>query len=185
MALRVLFVGRLAPERDIGLWLNVARRCIRADTTVAFRIVGDGVDAALVRAALDDPAFSGRLDWRGALVPEQVAAHYRSADVLLHTSRFEGFGRVFVEAGRAGLPVVATNTTGARAVIRDGETGFVRPHNPAVLAECLDQLAADADLRRRLGDAAERHVPAAFDPDRLAKGYTDFLLTVARMGRAG
>jgi glycosyltransferase involved in cell wall biosynthesis len=93
---------------------------------------------------------------------EDVAPLLAAMDVLVSASQTESFGLAMVEALASSLPVVATNTEGALEIIKDGETGFLVPvGQSAQLAESVNRLLGDADLRRRLGqlayqDASER-----------------------------
>jgi glycosyltransferase involved in cell wall biosynthesis len=92
---------------------------------------------------------------------------YASADVFLYPSIYEGFGRVMVEAGASGLPVVATATAGAADILRDGETGLLAPvEDASALAQRAGELLADPARRARMGNAAREWIRAQFDPDR-------------------
>lgn len=140
---------------------------------VAFRciVVGDG-DAAYVarlRESADAGGIAHSVTWRG-YVPN-VRAVYPEFDVCVVPSRFEEpFGMVAVEAGLAGVPVIATRRGGLPEVVDDGVTGFlVAPENPPELAERLLQLAADGALRERLGAAARARVRARFTADRMVR----------------
>jgi glycosyltransferase involved in cell wall biosynthesis len=81
--------------------------------------------------------------------------HYRAHDLLVVASTYEGFGMVIVEAMSQRLPVVSTPVGCAPALIRDGETGLlVRARAPEDLTAAMRRLLDDAELRRRLADAA-------------------------------
>jgi glycosyltransferase involved in cell wall biosynthesis len=78
------------------------------------------------------------------------------ADVFALTSRYEGFGNVLVEAMACGVPVVATDSSGTRDIVRDGVDGLlVSDHGAAAVASALERVLADQALRRRLAAAAE------------------------------
>lgn len=75
----------------------------------------------------------------------------------------EGLGRVALEAGAVGCPVVATPMGGLREVIEDGVTGlFVPPRDPGAIAEAIRRLLDDPNLARRLSLAARRRVEERF-----------------------
>jgi glycosyltransferase involved in cell wall biosynthesis len=63
----------------------------------------------------------------GALQPHEVASQYRSADVFIHPSANEGLGLVLLEAMACGLPVIATDRSGAEDCVTNGKDGFVIP----------------------------------------------------------
>ena len=75
--------------------------------------------------------------------------------MLVHPADNESFGRVVVEAMAAGLPVVGVRGGGVGEIVSNGETGLLStPDDPSALAENIDRLIADADLRARLGTRA-------------------------------
>jgi glycosyltransferase involved in cell wall biosynthesis len=99
---------------------------------------------------------------------------YADADVFVLPTRFEPFGIVFVEALAAGLPVIATSISAIPEIVADGEAGLLIPKDDAAaLAERLEALLTNAELRRRLGENGPQRVAALFDgaknADRLAK----------------
>jgi glycosyltransferase involved in cell wall biosynthesis len=111
------------------------------------------------------------LVWTGELAPSELARVYGVADIFLYASIYEGFGRVLVEAGAAGLPVVATATAGARDIVEEGRTGFLTPTEDAsALARHACALLADPALRRKMGTAAHKIIPEKFPPEKLFDG---------------
>jgi len=108
------------------------------------------------------------LVWTGELTGAELAGLYGAADVFLHPSIYEGFGRVLVEAGAAGLPVVATATAGAKDIIIEGETGLLVPiEDAAALARRACELLSAPERRLRMGAAARKIIPARFDSNKL------------------
>jgi glycosyltransferase involved in cell wall biosynthesis len=84
---------------------------------------------------------------------------YRSHDVLVVSSVFEGFGMVLLEAMSQGLPPVSTPVGCAPQVVRDGETGILVPARDSVAqADAVVSLLDDSERRRRIGAAAREAV---------------------------
>ena len=93
-----------------------------------------------------------------------IAQLLNDCDILVHTSRQEPLGRVLLEAGASGLPVVATNVGGIREIFPvDSMASMIAPDDPAALEAELVRLADNPGLRQRLGLAARRQVAEAFD----------------------
>jgi glycosyltransferase involved in cell wall biosynthesis len=180
---RVLFVGRLAPEKRLDLWLEVAGLVARERPHTRFDIVGDGPEAQRLAARVAGCWFGERVTLHGALPPAQVAGHYADASVLLLTSAHEGFGRVLVEAGRSGLVSVAVNIPGPRDIIIDGQTGILCSDSPNALAQAVLALLGDPDRAGRMGEAAQLHVERHFNPELLARQWMSLLVAVTE-GRA-
>ena len=114
------------------------------------------------RLGLDD-----RVEFTG--FREDVVGELERFDVLVHASVIpEPFGQVVTEGLAAGLPVLAAAAGGPAEIIENGKTGILYPPGDAdALAEGLVRLARDAELRRRLGDAA-REKARDFDPELIA-----------------
>ena len=124
----------------------------------------------LDRAARES-GISESLVWTGELAPSELAHVYGLADIFLYASIYEGFGRVLVEAGAAGLPVVATATAGAREIVEEGRTGILVPiEDASALAQRASELLADPALRRKMGTAAHKIIPIKFSPEKLFDG---------------
>ncbi len=109
--------------------------------------------------------------WTGELAPSELAVAFGLADVFLYASVYEGFGRVLVEAGAAGLPVVATATAGARDIVEEGRTGLLVPiEDASALGRRACDLLADPVLRRNMRTAAQKSLPEKFAPEKMFDG---------------
>ena len=99
-------------------------------------------------------------------VPEVMAA----ADVLVVPSLNEGMGRVVLEAGGVGTPVVASNVGGIPEVLRDSITGvLVPPASAESIARILVTLARTPERLERMGEASRAHVIPAFGLERMVE----------------
>ncbi|MBK5222587.1 MAG: glycosyltransferase family 4 protein [Acidimicrobiia bacterium] len=105
---------------------------------------------------------------------------FHSSDLFALPARAEAFGIAAVEAGAAGLPVIATSVGGLADIVIDGETGLVvSPGDLASLASSLNALVADRNLRIRLGAAARRRVEQHFDAHRNGEQIASILREAA------
>ena len=145
-----LYVGRLAPEKNLEVLLDAFGEVAAHRPEVRLALVGDGpARTALERSAGPGVAFTGFLE--GA----ELAAAYASADVFVFPSRTDTFGNVVLEAQASALPVVVSLDGGPRELIESGHDGLaVDAAAPGPFALAMAALAADAPLRRRLGQRA-------------------------------
>lgn len=120
-SLTVLFVGRLAPEKNLALAVDCYRAMQRHYNKLKFIIVGDGPLYESMQREHPDIIFCGI--HRG----EHLAQYYASADIFLFPSETETFGNVILEAMASGLAVVAFNYAAAGMHIAAGETGMIVP----------------------------------------------------------
>jgi glycosyltransferase involved in cell wall biosynthesis len=132
----VLFVGRLSEEKGILEFLEATEGISRV-------IVGDG-------------PLRNRVPEAVGFVPHaQLGAYYERAAVICVPSRREGYGVVAREAMAYSRPVVATAVGGLLDAVDDGVTGLIlAPADTPALESAVKRLLEDADLRRRLGEAA-------------------------------
>ena len=146
---RLLFVGRMSPQKNVSLLLRAAAL---ASSPVELVIVGDGEE----RPMLEQLAASlGLQNVRmvGPKAGEDLVGWYRWADAFVLTSRREGTALVLLEAMAAGLPVIATRAPGVVDTV--GEDGLLTPpDDPAAFAAAVDRLASDPDLRSELAQRA-------------------------------
>jgi glycosyltransferase involved in cell wall biosynthesis len=126
----------------------------------------------------------------GRMTTDAVAAELAAADVLVAPSvptsggKREGIPVVLMEAMATGLPVVASRLSGIPELVTDGVSGLlVPPGDDAALADALASLAADPELRARLGAAGRETVLREFDVDRNAAALADRIRR--SLGRSG
>jgi glycosyltransferase involved in cell wall biosynthesis len=166
-ALRLLYVGRLTPEKDLPVLFDAYERLRAAGQGMPLHLtlVGDGAYTGVMRArAPRDVTFAGYLEG------QSLSSAYAAADVFVFPSRSETLGNVVLEALASGLPVVGVREGGTLENVRDGVNGILcAPGDPASFAAGIRRLADDAPLRRQLGRnarawAEERTWEAAFAP---------------------
>ncbi len=146
--IRLALVGHSAP--DYAPWLARLAREVRADDVVDF------------------------VDFTENRFPYLQQAH-----VALMCSRSEAFGRVTVEAMKLGLPVIGANRAATRELIRDEVTGLLYAHgDPSDLAERIDRLYRDPELREQLGRSAQEWARATFSVARHTSDVMDVLAEV-------
>jgi glycosyltransferase involved in cell wall biosynthesis len=160
----VLMVGRLVAEKGYGELLRAMRDVAATLWIVGERLASDhatDIDAEL-DAAKRDPARAQRVRFMGYRtdVPDLMAA----ADIFTLPSHREGMPRSIIEAMMSGLPVVATDIRGSREEVVPESTGLLVPvRDEPALATALNRLAADAGLRRRMGEAGRARALAQYD----------------------
>jgi glycosyltransferase involved in cell wall biosynthesis len=159
----VTWIGALVPNKRPSLFLDARARMQTGQKVVAL-LVGEGPSHAALAAQRHALGLS-EAECRLVGFRDDVATILSASDIVVSTSVIESFGRVIIEAGVFELPVVATASQGPTEILREGETGFLVPiDDAATLAERLDRLASDPELRRRMGRAAALRVEREFNP---------------------
>jgi glycosyltransferase involved in cell wall biosynthesis len=165
--LNILWIGRLEPQKDAGLALDVARAL---GASAHLTMLGDGAEAAEIdRRIVQEKLSVTRLGHVADIAP-----HLASADALLITSRYEGGPAVAVEALAQGVPVVSTDCSHLlREIMTIPEAGQIVPsRDAAVLAAAL----------RGVGHPPAEKLQALvarFEPHICAGAYLDFFDSLA------
>jgi glycosyltransferase involved in cell wall biosynthesis len=158
---RWVSVGRLAPNKGIelavmGLLVTRAHHDPGATLQVVGRPVVPSYTAALHRF-VDNMGLHDAVRFSGALSDAALGDAMASSDVLVVTSRHEGFGVPVIEAMTAGLPVVAGRAGALPEVVADGGL-LVDATDPWELADAVARVLGDTALRASLAAAAARRL---------------------------
>jgi glycosyltransferase involved in cell wall biosynthesis len=161
-----LYVGRIAPEKNVELAVRAYHAMRRTRGAVRFVVVGDGPSRRALQEALPDVLFPG------VMTGEPLAEHYASADIFLFPSATETFGNVTLEAMASGLVVVAYDYAAARAHVDSGHSGVLVPYRDAdAFVEAAVSLACSparrlemrAHVRESVAHLHWDHVVARFE----------------------
>jgi len=178
--LRLVSVGRLAPVKGQALLLEAVRELRNRDADVRLTIVGDGPKRDALETVAQRLGISDVVEFTGAIGQDEIARYYADADMYVHASFAEGVPVVVMEAMAHRLPVIATGVMGVRELVRDGENGLVvRPGRTDELVAAIERLAADADERRRMGEAGRQTVEDEFDVTKSAEQLRDLFARYA------
>jgi len=168
-AVLVTFVGRLARDKGIGTLAEAWPEASRSAPNLHLLLAGepdasDPVPEAALRTLRQHPA----VHFAGSVPHEEVPAVYAATDVAVLPTFREGLSQFALEAGAAGVPIVSTRVSGVVNSVLDGVTGLlVEPAQPVPLRDALLHLAADPDLRARLGAAAREHIESCYSEERV------------------
>jgi glycosyltransferase involved in cell wall biosynthesis len=163
---RLLTVADPAERAGIGSLLRAL--CLRPDAEL---IVAGGTASDLTeyQGLAKSLGVADRVVFAGQVSRSQLPALLRSADLFVHTARYEPTGIVPLEAMGCGTAVVATASGAAADAVLDGTTGIlVQPGRPALLAQRIRQLLARPMLVEAYGLAAADRVRSRYSWERIA-----------------
>ncbi len=145
-AFNLVFVGRPEPRKGLEVLLRALPLVREKHPEVRLLVVGAGEP---------EDRHAGVV-WLGRLPDALIPAAYRSARIMVSPALgMESFGIVLIEAMACGVPVVASDIPGYRAVVEDGMQGLLfPPGDHTALAAVLSRLIEDGDERERMAAAA-------------------------------
>ena len=144
----ILFVGRLALEKNLRSLASVYQRIKKDHPDIALLMVGEGPERDwITKLGLPDTVFTG------ALYDDELHHAYASADIFAFPSMSEAGPMVILEAMASGLPVVVLNTGGARDCIEDEETGYIA-QDINEFEQRIEKLITNLELRNKMSNQA-------------------------------
>ncbi len=151
---KLLYVGRLAREKDLDVLVQAYRRVRAAAPATILVVVGDGP----YRTELERALSGLPVVFTGFLSGEALSRAYASADLFIFPSSSDTFGNVVLEAQASGLPVIVSDAGGPQEIVSDGGTGLVvRRRDVEDLAAAIQSLLDDPGRRHAMGVHARRH----------------------------
>jgi len=170
---RLLFAGTWIPRKGTRVLAAAYERLCAGGSALQLDVLGAGVPAERVHADFT-PEVRDRVRLLNARDDREIASAMASASIFVLPSLFEGTPLTLIEAMWSGLPIVTTSTAGMRDVIRHETDGLlVQPGDVATLAQAIDRLTRDADLRRKLGGAAHAAAVEHYTWKRTADAFED------------
>ena len=178
------FVGRLTNDKGIPELLIAFEEILRKEPRSRLMLVGwfdraeDALDASLRTYIHQHP----RISHTGFVV--DAAPYYQAMDIFLLPTHREGFPNAALEAAACGLPVITTESTGARDAVVPELTGLlIPPRTPEAIAEAALILLRDAQKRKRFGNAGREWVLERYTNRRVLALATDFYLALLERKR--
>ena len=142
-------VSRLQKEKDVGLAIDVFKAVSEAKADVALVIVGDGSERKNLEAKVRNFGLEKKVFFEGW--QSDILSYYKTADVYLSTSLYEGYGLSLVEALASGLPVVTTDVGIAGDYVLGNINALVcSPGDSECIERALKRILSDDKLREKL-----------------------------------
>jgi glycosyltransferase involved in cell wall biosynthesis len=170
-------LARLYVTKGLTYLLDTVTLVKKKHPHVEFKVYGEGELRGELLAKAEQLGLDGKSIFPGAFTSrEDLYRIMSNTDIFLLSSILEGQPLVVVEAMAYGCPIVTTNVGGIPELIQDGVNGLLcLPENPECLAQKLDTLIEDPELRKKLGNAArDYYVKSPFE----AMSASNYFLSV-------
>lgn len=162
---RLLYVGRLHPEKHVSDLPEIMARLVAWGLQPTLVIVGDGPARTLLEQLADEAGVSQHIELRGWQTPAQLIHEYQSADIFLSPLT----GTALREAGLLGLPVVAYDIDWVHEVLEHRRTAMLVPRRDiSAFASAVYELAGSEALRVQLAESLRAFAAQRWSPSLLA-----------------
>jgi glycosyltransferase involved in cell wall biosynthesis len=150
----ILAVGNLVPVKNHKLLIETFADIKKELPEAKLVIVGEGPERKALELLTTHYSLQTDVEFSGH--QNNLADDYSSADIFVHPSLYEGWGRAVVEAAQFSLPIVMTDVGLAGEIIKNNESGLIVPVNDKeALKKAIIRLAQDEALRKRLGEGVK------------------------------
>ncbi len=150
----LISVGRLEIEKNWDILIKAAAQVILKHSDVRLVILGEGSEHEDMIKLTKKLGIADKVEFTGKIEMEVVPNYLVAADVFCFASVTETQGLATIEAMAAGLPVAAVDASGTSDAFEDGKQGFLTPNDSSALADGIEKLVSDKDLRNNMGKSA-------------------------------
>lgn len=175
---RILFGGFIYDLKNVLHLLEAVAKLIDKHPRIRLRAAGAVRNQEYYDRCLSFVAERGienNVDFLGSLSVEEMVEEHSKASIVALTSKQENAPVIISEAMAAAKPVVATDVGGIAEMVADGESGYVAPLNDVnILADRIDRLLSDDDMRKRMGQAGRAIAEQRFKRSVVVSKTLDF-----------
>jgi glycosyltransferase involved in cell wall biosynthesis len=170
----VLTVAKLYPRKGLDVLLRAIHLLKQSHQGFRFVIVGDGPEEDRLKNMATELGIASMVVFAGDVKNDVVPALFKRCAFFALSSRVEPFGIVLLEAMTFGKAIVATTAGGIPEFVQDGHNGLLIPvEDHQALAECIQKLLVDKELRERIGRNGRMVVEEQYDYDKLIIRYEE------------
>ena len=174
---RILTIARLTAKKGLPTVYRALKILWDRGVKLEHTLIGDGEDREKILQLIEKLGLGSVTRWLGTQPHNVVRDHYRSADLFVlgcevaSNGDRDGIPNVLVESMAMGVPVVATDISAIPELVQDGKTGLLAPAGrPDKLADAMQRMLDDTEMRNRVVAAARALVVQEFDNGMLIKG---------------
>jgi len=176
----IVSVGKLHYRKGFDVLLDAWSKIDAEQQDATLHILGDGAERENLESQAKRLNISESVVFHGHIDYSTVVEMLASARAFVHPTRSEGYPHVRLEAMASGLPVIGTNITGAREMVRDGMDGIILPiEDSKALASYISNILNNPKEADRMGHNARGHAEEKFDWRQIGEMYAELYARLA------
>jgi|GEM_PF-4929133 len=168
--------GRFVPGKKFYLLIEAAALLKEKGEDIVFRLAGTGSDWENIQQKIAADHLHETVILQGQLNKAEIVSYLQSLDIYALMTLREGHSLAAIEAGAAGLPVIASDVPALNELICNGETGLLIPNDAAALAEALILLKKDDSLRLGLARSFQEKIKHTHSLHTYFSQYKDLIV---------
>jgi len=177
--IRLITIGSLVWNKGYEYLLMAVKLWKDRGAITELHIIGEGAERNRILFTAQDLDIASQVLLHGKLPPAEVIQQLQQSDIFVLSSLSEGISNAVLEAMSCSLPIVTTECGGMREAVQDGVQGFVVPvRDPESMAEAVQKLALDPDLRKSMGRAGRERVLAEFNSQTQIEAFVNLFESV-------
>jgi glycosyltransferase involved in cell wall biosynthesis len=164
--------SRLTSRKGLKYLIRAVHKLAIKYPEIYLKIMGDGQEEKeRLEILVKELGIQNQVEFLGRIPREKTAPYYQEADVFVLPSLNEGMSNAMLEALATGLPIISTNTGGAKELIKEDKNGFIiKFRDSEDIAEKIEKLINDKDMAGRMG-AESRKIAESLSWENIAKKY--------------
>ena len=172
---RLLYVGRFNVFKNVETLIGAVGKLAQMDVgEFELRLVGEGEQRPILERMVSELGLTRQVHFEGWVARDRIVDHYRRANIFVTATTWEGMPNTVLEAMACGLPIVGTQASGLRELVRDGVNGYlVAIKDTDALAETLARLIDNGYERRRMGRQSRKLAEREFAWEYIAAQYLE------------
>lgn len=171
----ILYVGRVAFEKNIAFLLRMAVELREMQPEVLLVVAGEGPAEESLHKLSKELNLQQNIKFIGYMDRNtELNGCYKAADVFVFSSKSETQGLVIIEAMAQGTPVVAIAELGTKSILIEGEGALIAPEDEVIFAERVNTLLQDKKVRNALGAKARKYVEQKWTSRAQAERVVEF-----------
>jgi glycosyltransferase involved in cell wall biosynthesis len=179
----ILFVGRLAPQKELPWLIGAFTRVIRKRPNSQLVLIGDGPLRVELVQLVSTLSLEGQVIFTGRLDNDDVLKWLQIGDVFTLISAAEGLPCSLIEAMSVGIPPLVSDIPAHRQLVVNDTSGLLtKVGDEDAIASGLVRLLNDPPARKRIGTAARQQIVENFSTGRVGDCYEDLLADCASTG---
>lgn len=168
----IIYASRLSSRKGADIFIDAVTQLIDEDVKLNAFIGGAGDFESYLKDKIKSSKYPNQIKYLGQIPSSELPNYFKSSDIFCVPARYQGFGRVYIEAMASGLAVLTTNLICTRKIIDNGIDGLLVEPNVEDVKKGIIKLLEDKNLREKLSKNAVEKVKE-YTIDKIAKNYID------------